>query len=383
MKKNRLLRILIGLSVLSLSLAACNFNGSGKQDYSNDQRYDIYQMAVASGYNGTYEEWLQSIKGKDGQDGHSPVITIGDNGHWYIDGVDTVVNARGDSSKEEDVYHTVTFDSDEGTPVAPVKVKHRERIPKPEDPTKYRCRFGSWEVVSGTVGVDMTRVYENGEVINNDWCVGEDNGAYLALSDLTLKAYWYKINYNINIWYTIGSGILDGVDLINKINAAATSIGERAVPEYRGYSGDLIDSIGNAALSGQGPELFILQAASFDDLNDADNCAYSINPDELKGYTQLYSPLPQEHQTWILNNFDSSTYSYVYDNNKVLGYPLFTYNTTFKNKNTNEYDIPGKLHAFLFINGILTNGNGYDVPEDMYDIVCNFAKVLSESYLPV
>lgn len=37
----------------------------------------------------------QGIQGQPGQDGHTPVITIGANGHWFIDGVDSNVSAEG------------------------------------------------------------------------------------------------------------------------------------------------------------------------------------------------------------------------------------------------------------------------------------------------
>ena len=37
----------------------------------------------------------QGIQGEPGKDGHTPVITIGDNGNWFIDGIDTGVKAEG------------------------------------------------------------------------------------------------------------------------------------------------------------------------------------------------------------------------------------------------------------------------------------------------
>ena len=65
-----------------------------------DERYDIYLLAQEAGYKGTYEEWLESIKGEKGEDGHSPVITI-ENGYWYIDGVNTNVIAQTNTNKWE------------------------------------------------------------------------------------------------------------------------------------------------------------------------------------------------------------------------------------------------------------------------------------------
>lgn len=92
MKKKSLLVKLISLAILTLSVTGCGFDQSQSKDYTNDQRYEIYELAVKSGYTGTYEEWLESIHG---QDGHSPVINIGSDGYWYIDGVNTNVKAQG------------------------------------------------------------------------------------------------------------------------------------------------------------------------------------------------------------------------------------------------------------------------------------------------
>lgn len=40
-----------------------------------------YEIAVDNGFEGTEEEWLQSLIG--------PAPTIGENGNWYINGEDT------------------------------------------------------------------------------------------------------------------------------------------------------------------------------------------------------------------------------------------------------------------------------------------------------
>ena len=63
--------------------------------------YAIYELALGNGYTGTYEEWLASIKGEKGDTGATgpqgpkgdagSVVTIGEDGYWYIDGVNTGV----------------------------------------------------------------------------------------------------------------------------------------------------------------------------------------------------------------------------------------------------------------------------------------------------
>ena len=103
----RMRNILLSLSALGMALCSCGPTIEPSNSYADDARYQIYQLAVADGYQGTYEEWLASIRGKDGRDGkdgldgrdgvdgHSPVITIGEDGYWYIDGVNAGVKAEG------------------------------------------------------------------------------------------------------------------------------------------------------------------------------------------------------------------------------------------------------------------------------------------------
>ena len=98
-------KFFVVFSLLGLCISGCSVLQSN--DYKDDKRYEIYQLAVADGFEGTYEQWLASIKGekgdtgaqgepgKDGEDGHTPVITIGNDGFWYIDGVNTHVKAQG------------------------------------------------------------------------------------------------------------------------------------------------------------------------------------------------------------------------------------------------------------------------------------------------
>ena len=85
------------------ALAGCGKdenNDSAMQ--SESKQYQIYKLAVDSGYEGTYEEWLATIKGAkgdDGEDGHTPVIEIKNDGYWYVDGVSTGVIAKGNDGE--------------------------------------------------------------------------------------------------------------------------------------------------------------------------------------------------------------------------------------------------------------------------------------------
>ncbi len=50
-------------------------------------------FTVTNGANG--QDGQQGIQGNPGADGHTPIVTIGENGNWFIDGVDSGVSARG------------------------------------------------------------------------------------------------------------------------------------------------------------------------------------------------------------------------------------------------------------------------------------------------
>ncbi len=90
---------LASIVALSMVLSGCGNNSKPKPNSSEstssssssqyDERYEIYLLAVEAGYTGTYEEWLESIKGKDGCSiltGHGlPKSTLGNEGDTYID----------------------------------------------------------------------------------------------------------------------------------------------------------------------------------------------------------------------------------------------------------------------------------------------------------
>lgn len=298
-KKNRLIKVFGLLLLATMPLSACNLsltpNKPSNSDSSlvdDDYRYSIYEKAVLAGYEGTYEEWLASIKGADGtsllagtadptidqgnngdiyinttswdiftkvagswtkvgnimgpkgkdgvdgkdgkdgtdgedgvsvvsivktssqglvdtytitysdgttstfivtngkdgetgvqgkagENGHTPVITVGANGNWLVDGVDTGVAARGpkgdpgDNGKsayelyceahpeyqgDEDQWlddlingrlgnkevHTVHFETLGGSEIPDQQVYHGEKVSKPADPVKEDYEFVEW-----------------------------------------------------------------------------------------------------------------------------------------------------------------------------------------------------------------------------------------------
>lgn len=57
-----------------------------------------YEIACRHGYSGTEEEWLSSLMGADGKDGKTPAI--GENGNWWIGDTDTGIPARGEQGEQ-------------------------------------------------------------------------------------------------------------------------------------------------------------------------------------------------------------------------------------------------------------------------------------------
>ncbi len=79
--------------------------GNGISDISKtgiDGLVDTYTITYTDGTKTTFTvtngaqgaQGIQGIQGVPGKDGHTPVITIGDNGNWFIDGADTGVKAE-------------------------------------------------------------------------------------------------------------------------------------------------------------------------------------------------------------------------------------------------------------------------------------------------
>ena len=68
----------------------------------------VFSILALSSCNGDHVIGPQGEQGKPGEDGHTPIITIGENGNWFIDGIDT-----GKPATITDTY-TVSFNSQGG-----------------------------------------------------------------------------------------------------------------------------------------------------------------------------------------------------------------------------------------------------------------------------
>jgi uncharacterized repeat protein (TIGR02543 family) len=235
-----------------LVLAACNNNSSitpssssirpstsittsssstSSSSETNDERYAIYVKAQAAGFTGTYQEWLDSIKGADGtslMSGTSnPTSSQGKNGDTFINTstwdvyvksggnwtkVGNVMGPKGDKGDQgvpgqagedglssyeiyianypdyqgdeeqwlQDLINgnlaevqtfTVTFESNGGTSVPSQEVKRLDKVTKPEEPTKTGYSFDGWYVG------------------DEEWVFS----GYNVTEDITLTAQWIEI----------------------------------------------------------------------------------------------------------------------------------------------------------------------------------------------
>lgn len=102
-----------GVSVVSIELT------------SSEGSRDTYTIAYSDGTTSSFvvtngADGPQGVQGVPGEDGHTPVISIGDNGNWHVDGVDTGVPARGpkgdkgDTGKDAVTYIPCIFNNYDG-----------------------------------------------------------------------------------------------------------------------------------------------------------------------------------------------------------------------------------------------------------------------------
>lgn len=150
----------------------------------SNELVDTYTITYSDGSVSTFTvtngaQGIQGIQGNPGSDGHTPVITIGSNGNWFIDSVDSGISAKGpqgdigpagksayelykeahpEYTKSEAEWlddlingrlgnretHTVTFDPNNGNPVSTQQVLHGEKATKPADPSLEGHTFSKW-----------------------------------------------------------------------------------------------------------------------------------------------------------------------------------------------------------------------------------------------
>ncbi len=73
---------------------------TGVSKTASEDNVDIYTITYSDGSTSTFTvtngvDGKPGVQGEKGEDGHTPTITVGSNGNWYVDGVDTGYPATG------------------------------------------------------------------------------------------------------------------------------------------------------------------------------------------------------------------------------------------------------------------------------------------------
>ena len=202
-----------GNGILSIELT----NSSGNID-TYTITFDNGKTTTFTVTNGVDGE--QGIQGLPGEDGHTPIITIGSNGNWYIDGEDSGVLAEGKQGPQGEPgkdgndgenglsayeiyikYHPeytgseaewledlingdlreeykVTFQTNGGSQIEPQYVKYGRLVTRPaDDPTRTGYLFDGRYLGSELFPFNSYQVYD----------------------DLTLLAHWKSMNINLTL----------------------------------------------------------------------------------------------------------------------------------------------------------------------------------------
>ena len=83
--------------LLILPAIALLFGLSACQESSSYQMYKRYLATLEGNDPIFYDDWLEHMKGQDGKDAEAPTFEIGENGHFYVNGEDTGVTAKGET----------------------------------------------------------------------------------------------------------------------------------------------------------------------------------------------------------------------------------------------------------------------------------------------
>lgn len=200
---------------VSSSTSYANWNWGGwtdKQGTQSDGRPYLWMLLVYVNGKGTLAGNAQYMRAnpQDGEPGHTPTITIGDNGNWYVDGVDTGIKAQGAAA--------VTYEIDPVTEEAEVSVS------KTDDSSGNIT-------VKGTLGISCSyKVYKKVGGVRQDGLVSVTATARYNSSAGTEIGSSTGTSPSISKTdeYTSGSG--NSSVVVSFTLADGTAIGSRSVP---------------------------------------------------------------------------------------------------------------------------------------------------------
>ncbi len=188
-----------GVSVTSIEKTSSDGNVDTYTIYFSDGSTSIFKVTNGS-------DGKQGQQGEKGEDGHTPEITIGSNGNWYVDGVDTGVSAKGDTG----ISVTRAYIDDNGNLICVLSDGSTVNAGHVKDVSKRYVNFYVDDELVQTVSV------KNGDKVSapsadvtagytiNHWNCKQDGGykwlfsAYTVTSDLNLYADFKYNDYTIS-----------------------------------------------------------------------------------------------------------------------------------------------------------------------------------------
>lgn len=179
-----------------------------------DEGDSAYEVAVKKGFKGSEEEWLESLKVK-GDEGDTPYI--GENGHWWIAGVDTMVNADKGVEMKGGYYNGTNSGSLELIfPFVPKVIFIIEKV---------KCYVGNTEYNSDALGVIFP---EKGRILRIELV---DTGEV----SLTVNETGVSVSLNENTVALVGSANANALGNMPSFSVRAMKNSQNAATEADGY----------------------------------------------------------------------------------------------------------------------------------------------------
>ncbi len=196
---------------------------------SSDGDVDTYTITYSDGTTSTFKvtngsDGSQGIQGEKGDAGHTPKVTIGANGNWYVDGVDSGFPAKGEKGDKGETGISVTkaYIDDNGDLICEMSDGSKVNAGHVKDVTKHTVRFYlDGEVIDTIEAADGSKISAPGEektagYVINSWRVAEGNWSCqwsflgnTVTSDLDLYADFEYQTYPVKLVSPDGSEIYE------------------------------------------------------------------------------------------------------------------------------------------------------------------------------
>ena len=204
MKKRRILTFVLGLGLVA-SLASCGLQGE------KGEKGDTGATGVAGSVGpqgATGATGPQATQGTKGEDGHTPEITIGANGNWFVDGVDTNQKAQGENGQNAIQYYPVMFRNENGDLIYSDFVESGKEAVYDQIPSSsksYSYKFTGWDTEFDNITgpTTVTAQYEHSKIVMGTYPQTQITDNNLT-AELNAKAGNLPTSTNLEAWHDYG-----------------------------------------------------------------------------------------------------------------------------------------------------------------------------------